>query len=313
MVCTTHPDRPAIAQCKRCGAYVCKECAERTSAAKEAYGTLCLNCYREVTQETIDYYNKRAKKKITSATISLICYIIGIILVALNSTMGPITILLGLLFMGGYCAIAGWKLASKSINEGSADYVITDTGIYRDHHTWLKVILFIIGLVFGIFITPINIIRWYIGGAREKKKAKMFITELDETGEFNSTANTGSIQTTINSTYTRQQNTPVVRQTAQQVPRSTATQNATNASPTTKNSAATASLVLSLISYVGLYITGIIPLLGTIFGFVGLSRAKTTGTGKGMSIAGIIFGIMSLIAFIGTVIGLVFVYMNVTQ
>lgn len=176
MNCVNHADRQAVAQCKQCGAYVCEECRQRTQGIAKDYGVLCPDCFRRKFEEIRDYYAGIKSKKIRSATVSLICYIIGIVimLISLPGIWGTIKVLIGLLLMGGYCAVASWRFASNSIDEydmkHGATYVITDTGISRDKSTWLKVVFFILGLVFGIFITPVNIIRWYIQAAVNKKR-----------------------------------------------------------------------------------------------------------------------------------------------
>lgn len=89
---------------------------------------------------------------------------------------------IGIVLMGIYPAIAWFRFAGKSIDDydakHGATYVVTDSGVHRDRAVWLRVVFFFAGLIFGIFITPINIIRWFISAAKNKKTAKKYEAEL---------------------------------------------------------------------------------------------------------------------------------------
>jgi hypothetical protein len=63
------------------------------------------------------------------------------------------------------------------------------------------------------------------------------------------------------------------------------------------------ALVFGVLSFVCLPFLG--PILAIVFGFIGLSRAKQVGTGRGMSIAGIVLGIVGLLAAIVVTVVLV--------
>ncbi len=70
---------------------------------------------------------------------------------------------------------------------------------------------------------------------------------------------------------------------------------------TATNGMAIAALVFGILSFVCLPFLG--PVLAVVFGLVGLSKAKQTGSGRGMSIAGIVLGILGLlVAIIATVV-----------
>ena len=60
------------------------------------------------------------------------------------------------------------------------------------------------------------------------------------------------------------------------------------------NGLAVAGFVVSLCSLL-INFGGIVGLVGTILSAVGLSKVKTTGKGKGMAIAGLIIGIISIV------------------
>lgn len=71
-----------------------------------------------------------------------------------------------------------------------------------------------------------------------------------------------------------------------------------------ENGFSIAALVLGLIAIVGgfipvvTYVAWAFGILGIVFGALGMKKAKTTGNGHGLSVAGLVLGI------IGTVIGL---------
>ena len=177
MVCKNHGDRQAVAQCVKCGAYICNECADRTAALREETGVLCPECYNEVIDDACAFYASRRKKKMTSAIVSIVFYIIGLICFTLAAVVGQVMLLIGLLLIGIYPAISWCRFAGRSIDEydakHGATYVVTSTGIERDKSTWLKVVFFILGLAFGIFVTPVNVIRWLVGAGKDKKQLKI--------------------------------------------------------------------------------------------------------------------------------------------
>ena len=180
MVCVNHRDREAVAQCSECGAYICAECAQKSEPLKSVCGTLCPSCYRDKITQTRDYYSGQRKKKLASAIVSLICYVLGWIFAA--AIPGMVFTVIGIVLIGIYPAIAWFRFAGKSLDDygakHGATYVVTDSGVHRDRAVWLRVVFFFAGLIFGIFITPINIIRWFISAAKNKKTAKMYEAEL---------------------------------------------------------------------------------------------------------------------------------------
>lgn len=148
---------------------------------RDQCGILCPDCYRKEVEAIRDFYAADRKKKLTSAIVCTILYIVGFVFLALAS-INMIFILVGILLIGGYCAISAWRFASNSIDDydakHGATYVITDTGISRDRSTWLKIVFFIFGLAFGIFVTPVCVIRWLIQANKSKKHMESCEGEL---------------------------------------------------------------------------------------------------------------------------------------
>ena len=173
-MCEEQRGRDAVGHGGGCGAYMCAECAQKSEPLKSVCGTLCPSCYRDKITQTRDYYSGQRKKKLASAIVSLICYVLGWIFAA--AIPGMVFTVIGIVLMGIYPAIAWFRFAGKSIDDydakHGATYVVTDSGVHRDRAVWLRVVFFFAGLIFGIFITPINIIRWFISAAKNKKLQK---------------------------------------------------------------------------------------------------------------------------------------------
>ncbi len=74
--CAKHPDRQAVENCERCGAFVCAECLELTPE-----GNRCNNCYERVTKEKP---STRAISALVFAIVGLNCCllpgVIGLVL-----------------------------------------------------------------------------------------------------------------------------------------------------------------------------------------------------------------------------------------
>lgn len=156
--------------------HMCGVCKQNGCSAQRD-GVLCPDCYNGVVESTYNYYAAQRKKKMTSAIVSLVFYILGIICCALAAVISPVMGLVGFLLMGIYPAISWCRFAGKSLDEydakHGATYVVTSTGIERDRGTWVKVAFFLLGIVFGVFVTPINIIRWLVGAGKDKKQMKV--------------------------------------------------------------------------------------------------------------------------------------------
>lgn len=176
MVCKRHGDKEAVAQCAKCGAFICEDCAEETALLRDEMGTLCPDCFNKAIDEICGIYSAQRKKKMTSAIVSAVFYILGIICMSLAGAVGSFMSLIGFIMVGLYPAVAWYRAIGKSLDEHDAKhgatYVITDTGVHRDRSIWFRLVFFLLGFVFGIFVTPINIIRWLVGAAMDKKRAR---------------------------------------------------------------------------------------------------------------------------------------------
>lgn len=80
-VCYHHPSEPAVAQCARCGKYICKDCAEAygVSAGEYANKHLCFDCCEELVAENVAELTKNKKKVKAQFTLQIIGMIIGFI------------------------------------------------------------------------------------------------------------------------------------------------------------------------------------------------------------------------------------------
>jgi len=80
------------------------------------------------------------------------------------------------------------------------------------------------------------------------------------------------------------------------------------APPAPPNTMAIAALVCGVLGIIGSFIpyvmffTAILAILGIVFGAMGMKKAKETGTGNGLAIAGLVLGIIgTLFALVGII------------
>lgn len=63
-VCYHHPTEPAVAQCARCGKYICKDCAEAYGVTSGEYAgrCLCYDCCQQLVSENVADLNAKPEK-----------------------------------------------------------------------------------------------------------------------------------------------------------------------------------------------------------------------------------------------------------
>lgn len=78
-VCFHHPSEPAVAQCARCGKYICKDCSEAYGVVSGEYAgkCLCFDCCEELVSQNVAELTQNKKKIKTQFIISLIGIVIG--------------------------------------------------------------------------------------------------------------------------------------------------------------------------------------------------------------------------------------------
>lgn len=80
-VCYHHPTEPAVAQCARCGKYICKDCAEAYGVTSGDYAgqCLCYDCCQQLVSENVADLNANLKKIKGQFILQIIGMVIGFI------------------------------------------------------------------------------------------------------------------------------------------------------------------------------------------------------------------------------------------
>ena len=116
-MCHHHPNKPATAQCARCGNYVCEDCAEAYTVIDGEYAkkVLCYDCCEELVSENVEVL----KKQKSSIAGTILVTIIGAIGCGIffAAEAGAFWMLFGMLWIGSFGtwvknAISGWRRAS---------------------------------------------------------------------------------------------------------------------------------------------------------------------------------------------------------
>ena len=189
MNCGKHGNREAVGQCQKCGAGVCRECAEATSLLKDDCGTLCVDCYCNELEETKAYWVKARKKRRTRLIVSIILYILGAIAIIGGIVESEFAmIIVGVILCGIFTGIT-WRNAAKDAHEQKereegVTYVITENGVQRKDGFWMKVLFFFIGVIFGVIVTPIRVITDSVGLSKDKKAIKSLEQVIQEARAF---------------------------------------------------------------------------------------------------------------------------------
>lgn len=80
--CYHHPDEPAVAQCARCGKYICKDCAEAYGVTSGEYAgkSLCYDCCQQIVADNVAELTKNKNKIKAQFILSLVGIVIGFIM-----------------------------------------------------------------------------------------------------------------------------------------------------------------------------------------------------------------------------------------
>lgn len=185
MFCARHPDRPAVAQCTQCGAFICAQCAEMTGAKETTSGILCTKCYEKKLLQCKEFLNKRYPKRLQKIILSIVFYIIGLLIVISSFATGEIGMftIFGAILCGFYPALAGWDKGAKEHEEeerqyGARFHISSNGEIYRESGIGKQICYFIFGVIFGVVATPISIIREIRGRVSDKKLLAAIEKEL---------------------------------------------------------------------------------------------------------------------------------------
>lgn len=201
MKCARHPQEEAVAQCAQCGAFVCVKCATATSAWREKYGTICVNCNNGILKDMMSYYSGEEEENKKKIIVSIIFYLLGwaiaifpltqIISRGAQMLLNPIILVMfvgGIILCGFYTAVSSMREAEKEHDEyeqkHGVQYTITENGIYREKGTGTKVLYFLCGAVFGVALTPIMLFVYVYRIKNAKKNWEQTKETLDMLNEI---------------------------------------------------------------------------------------------------------------------------------
>ena len=80
-VCYYHQDEPAVAQCARCGKYICKDCFDNYGVVSGEYAgqALCYDCCQQMVADNVAELTKNKKKIKFQFVLSIVGIVIGLI------------------------------------------------------------------------------------------------------------------------------------------------------------------------------------------------------------------------------------------
>ena len=161
--CAKHTDRDAVAQCDECGAEICAQCAEATAILRDECGTLCMGCFSKKAGETLDYWKEKRKPRLTRLIVSIVLYVIGLILLIMGiAKFGFLFILLGIILCGIYTGLTWRKGANekrkKKEHAAGLTRLFTKEKPEKQESVWKKILFFLLGIILGVFITPVRIV-----------------------------------------------------------------------------------------------------------------------------------------------------------
>ena len=179
MNCSLHNDVSATNTCEICGNGICNDCMSMT----ENLGKMCVPCAMNWLTETYEATHKYYKWLIMKVILLSIGWAIGLTLLLCfflvpvedNPTANWILLSLGLLLSGLPTAISAWRKTKEAFdsyedNRGKS-YTKYGNAAYRNEHWTWKLIMSILGLMFGVIFTPIQAI---VAGVNIKKTKEFF-------------------------------------------------------------------------------------------------------------------------------------------
>ncbi len=80
--CYYHSDEPAVAQCARCGKYICKDCFDNYGVTSGDYAgqALCYDCCQQLVEENVSNLKSNKSKIMFQFILSIIGMVIGFII-----------------------------------------------------------------------------------------------------------------------------------------------------------------------------------------------------------------------------------------
>ena len=110
-VCYYHQDEDSVAQCVRCGKYICKDCYDSYSVSGGEYAgqALCYDCAKQLVAENVEILKKQKTKIMTTFILTLIGMFIGALFFSESFAAG----LICMLWFGSFWSwvkgtFAGW-------------------------------------------------------------------------------------------------------------------------------------------------------------------------------------------------------------
>lgn len=155
MNCKRHPDKNAVTQCSACNAGMCLNCS---NLIKISGGSLCAECFQKRLSGLSQDLRASILKSIISAAIMLILYITGLIFLIIYFQAQTMDEYLGAgaIFIGLSPAVALWQSTKYK------SFIV-------------RIAMLLLGLIFGIVITPVKI----IGKLTEVFKSKKALSECE--------------------------------------------------------------------------------------------------------------------------------------
>lgn len=146
------------------------------------------------TRTAVESEMKKVKRR---AIINLICYVVGLLMILFwtlfRSTCVDLGVedlgVVGLLLCGFYNGLTFYKARKEARaayeREHGANYVMDETGTIRKQSDfWMRIGYFFMGVVFGIFLTPFQIITDFRIASRDKKALVEFDAEIAKAKNF---------------------------------------------------------------------------------------------------------------------------------